>query len=39
MHVNIHMLRCLKEELAWAIDNGFRLIVTMSFKTVVTQRN
>ena len=40
VYVGLHVLRCLKEELAWAIDK--RLQVTsnkMLFKTVGPLRN
>ena len=39
-YVNVHILKQLKEELAWAIDKQFQVISnTMLFKTVVSLRN
>ena len=38
-YVNVHLLRHLKEELAWAIDKQLRLIINkMLFKTVIPLR-
>ena len=38
-YVNVCISRCLKEELAWAIDNWLWLINnTMLFKTVIPLR-
>ena len=38
-YVNVHVSRCLKEELSWAIDKWLRLIInTMLFKTVIPVR-
>ena len=39
VYVNICISRCLKEELAWAIDKWLQLIInTMLFKTVISLR-
>ena len=39
-YVNSYVSRCLKEELAWAIDKRFRVINNkMLFKTVIPLRN
>ena len=38
-YVNVHVWRCLKEELSWAIDKRLRFIInTMLFKTVIPLR-
>ena len=38
-YVNVRVLRCLKEELSWAIDKQLWLIInTMLFKTVISLR-
>ena len=38
-YINVHVLRCLKEELSWAVDKWLQLIInTMSFKTVILLR-
>ena len=38
-YMNIRILRCLKEELSWAIDKGLRLLINIVlFKTVVPLR-
>ena len=39
-YMNVHILKRLKEELAWAIDKQLQFISnTMLFKTVVLLRN
>ena len=39
-YVNVRVSRRLKEELSWAIDKQFRLIInTLLFKTVIPVRN
>ena len=38
VYVNIHVSRCLKEELAWAIDKQLWIINTMLFKIVIPLR-
>ena len=38
-YMNVCISRCLKEELAWALDKRLRLIInTMLFKTVILLR-
>ena len=40
VYVNIHILRNLKEELAWAIDKWLQVISNvMLFKTAILLRN
>ena len=40
MYVNVCVSKCLKEELAWAIDKQLRVVSNkMLFKTVIPQRN
>ena len=40
MYVNVHVSKCLKEELAWAIDKQLCVISNiMLFKTVIPLRN
>ena len=38
-YVNVHILRLLKEELAWVIDKRLQIIInTILFKTVIPLR-
>ena len=39
-YMNVHILRHLKEELAWAVDKQFQVTINkILFKTVIPLRN